>query len=179
MHALSSRALVLAAILASVGCSDVLGIPTVIVPQLGKVGDGQTAIVGQALASPLLVTVVDQDQSPLVGFPVAFDVTMGGGTVASAMVVTDSFGRAQTTFTTGPTPGTNQVVAHLTGLAGSILFSETGILPIIVKSGDGQTAVAGAAAAQPLGVTLLDADQHPLSGYVVTFGVTTYPESGC
>jgi hypothetical protein len=82
-------------------------------------GDGQSALAGHNLASPLTVCVKDQDDTALAGIQVGFAATQGGGTVEPASAVTDANGLASAKLTLGSTPGMNAVEA----VAGSLSAS--------------------------------------------------------
>ena len=79
-------------------------------------GDGQEGTVGEPLAKPFVVSVLDQDGSAFAGAVVSFSVTAGGGTLSSTTATTDANGRARSTLTLGSDPGTNTVSATVEGL---------------------------------------------------------------
>ena len=87
-------------------------------------GDGQQGAPGDQLADPLAVSVRDEDGSGIAGAAVRFSVTSGGGTLSATTVTTDTDGRAVATLTLGSEPGTNTVVATVSGL-GEVTFSAT------------------------------------------------------
>ena len=87
------------------------------VHSLAKVsGDGQAGLVGEPLAKPFVVSVLDQGGSAFAGAVVTFAVTAGGGTLSATTVTTDANGRAVTRLTLGSQPGTNTVEATVEGL---------------------------------------------------------------
>jgi hypothetical protein len=93
-------------------------------------GDGQTGLVGQALAVAPSVIVRDANDNPVAGVEVTFAVATGGGTVdPTTPVITDASGVAATTsWTLGPSSGINTLTAAANGLAGSPLtFTATGM----------------------------------------------------
>ena len=79
-------------------------------------GDGQEGTVGEPLAKPFVVSVLDQEGSAFAGAVVTFSVTAGGGTLSSTTATTDVNGRARSTLTLGSDPGTNTVTATVEGL---------------------------------------------------------------
>ncbi len=79
-------------------------------------GDGQEGTVGEPLAKPFVVSVLDQNGSAFAGAVVSFSVTAGGGTLSSTTATTDANGRAKSTLTLGADPGTNTVTATVEGL---------------------------------------------------------------
>ena len=92
-------------------------------------GDGQTATVGEPLADPLVVEVLDGGGQPVAGETVLFKVKGGDGFFAGGArriaVETDAAGRAQTAFTLGHRagPGNQRVEALAVGYAGPAMFS--------------------------------------------------------
>lgn len=87
-------------------------------------GDGQTALAGQALPSPLVVQVNDAGGSAIAGATVTFAVTEGDGSIGTATVTTGSSGTAATSFTTGTIAGSTQtIVATIATTALSVSFA--------------------------------------------------------
>ena len=84
-------------------------------------GNGQTGLVGQPLALPLVVTVGDQYGNANVNVSVAWAVTAGAGGLSAASVTTNAQGQATVTWTLGPDSGTSRDSAQASapGLAGS------------------------------------------------------------
>ena len=79
-------------------------------------GDGQEGTVGEPLAKPFVVSVLDQNGAAFAGAVVTFSVTAGGGTLSSTTATTNANGRARSTLTLGPDPETNTVTATVAGL---------------------------------------------------------------
>src|SRR5262245_30876346 len=73
--------------------------------------------VGVPLPTPITVVVKNAGGESIPDASVLFAVTGGGGTVGSAAVLTDTAGKATTTWTLGPTAGTQTATATVTGLA--------------------------------------------------------------
>ena len=139
-------------------------------------GDGQEGQVGAALAKPFVVSVLDQNRSAFAGAVVTFSVTAGGGTLSSTTATTDANGRARSTLTLGPDPGTNTVTATVAGLE-PVTFTATTAEQarphsLTKVSGDSQQGPASTQLAAPFVVSVLDQDDSPLSGVAVTFSVT-------
>jgi hypothetical protein len=84
-------------------------------------GNGQTGLVGQPLAQPLVVTVGDQYGNGTINVAVEWTVTAGAGGVSAASVTTNAQGQASVTWTLGPDSGTSRDSAQASapGLAGS------------------------------------------------------------
>jgi adhesin/invasin len=72
-------------------------------------GDNQSAAPNGILPSPLAVRVLDPTGKPVVGVPVFFSVTSGGGIISITNTSTDANGTARTTWRVGPTAGDNTV----------------------------------------------------------------------
>ena len=105
-------------------------------------GDNQQGIPGALLANPLIIELQDKNGSMIEGALVTFSVTTGNGrfngrsTVVSAM--TDANGRAQSTLTLGPNPGTNTVEVSVAGLD-PVTFNAMGVgTPTMPIMGSGQ-----------------------------------------
>ena len=144
--------------------------------QLAKVsGDNQQGLASAQLARPFVVSVLDQNGSPLAGVAVSFSVAAGGGTLSALTDTTDANGRARSTLTLGRELGTNTVEATVEGLQ-PVLFTATAIVQtphsLAKVSGDGQEGTAGAQLAAPFVVSVLDQDGSSLAGVDVTFAVT-------
>ena len=87
-------------------------------------GDGQTALAGETVSSPLVVQVNDAGGNAIPGATVTFAVSEGDGNIGTTTVTTGSNGRASTTFTTGTIAGSTQVVvATIATTALSVSFS--------------------------------------------------------
>ncbi|AFY40834.1 N,N-dimethylformamidase beta subunit family domain-containing protein [Nostoc sp. PCC 7107] len=96
-------------------------------------GDNQTGTTGNALPDPLVVKVINAQNSPQAGVTVNFSVTMGGGSVSPTSTVTNASGEASTTLTLGAVPA---------GLGGVVV---TAIAPGIGS----ETFLAAAAPSEP------------------------------
>ncbi len=138
------------------------------------ISDVEQQVPAGALAKPFVVLVRDQNGDPLAGTTVTFAVTAGGGTLSAATATTDSSGRAATTLTLGPQPGTNTVEATVDRLQ-PVIFTATGLaVPRNLEklSGDKQQGPAGTALTEPFVVEVRDQNGNPLAGAQVTFAVT-------
>jgi len=101
----------------------VTAIPLVTVSSLQKVsGDGQTALSGQAFASPLVVLVTSASGQPIAGVAVAFSVS-GPATLSATTVVTNSAGQAQLIVQAGATA--SQAAVTVTAFVGSLAVTFT------------------------------------------------------
>ncbi len=87
-------------------------------------GNAQASIPGATLFSPLIVKVTDANGAPVAGVQVTWTVTAGGGTVTPSTSITDSTGRATTSFTLGAA-GAQSVRANVASLPTSVTFTAT------------------------------------------------------
>ena len=139
-------------------------------------GGDQEGLPGAALTHPFVVEVRDDENRPVPGVVVTFSVGNGGGILSAGSVTTDSNGRAESTLTLGPNPGTNTVAVSVTGIQEEETFSADGIrLPKTLKiiSGDEQKGLPGAALEKPFVVEVRDQFDKPLPGTKVRFSVST------
>ena len=74
-------------------------------------GDDQSGLVGDPLVDPFSVVVRNAAAQALSGVTVTWTVTQGGGTANPATSTTSAQGVASTTYTLGPSAGTNTVDA--------------------------------------------------------------------
>lgn len=93
-------------------------------------GNGQQGLPGARLEKPFVVEVQDQSGNPLPNAQVSFSVTSGDGTLSVTNAAADSNGRAESTLTLGPNPGTNTVEVTATGIEQKQTFSAEGILSV-------------------------------------------------
>ncbi len=90
-------------------------------------GDMQTGLVSQLLANPIEVKVEDQFGNGVSDQPVTFSITSGAGSQGTTDANTGADGVARTTWTLGPSTGTQTAAATAPGLTGSpIAFTATG-----------------------------------------------------
>ena len=94
-------------------------------------GDGQTAVLGTALANPLVVVVTDGSGNPVDNAAVTFAIVMGNGSLSRTSAVTGADGTASTILTVGTVPGVYRVTA-----ATSVLRN-----PVVTFAAVGQRAV--------------------------------------
>ncbi len=136
-------------------------------------GDEQQGPAGADLAEPFVIKVRDQNGNTLAGAAVTFEATAGGGTLSAQIVATDTSGMVAVTLTLGAQPGTNTVVATVSGLD-PVTFTATGLAiarTMKKASGDEQQGAAGAELAEPLTIKVSDQNGNPLAGATVTFTI--------
>ena len=138
-------------------------------------GDGQGGIVGEQLATPFVVSVLDQNGSAIAEAVVTFAVTAGGGTLSATSATTNANGRARSTLTLGSESGLNTISATVAGLE-PVTFTASGYLTprsLTKVSGDGQEGPASTQLAEPFVVSVLDEDGAAIAGVAVRFLVAT------
>ena len=143
-------------------------------------GNGQTATVGTAVASPPSVKVSDSNGNPVNGASVNFFIASGGGSLTGATATTNASGIATVgSWILGDAAGSNTITAGAVGVSGTVTFSATGIagapatIAIANASSNNQNAAAGTAVAIPPSVKVTDAKGNPVSGVSVTFAVAS------
>jgi large repetitive protein len=87
-------------------------------------GDNQSALVGTALANPLVVRAHDADGNPVPNLAVTWVVPQGGGQLAPTTTLTGDDGTASTRWTLGTTPGQSIATAVVSGV-GTVTFHAT------------------------------------------------------
>ena len=93
------------------------GTPTAAQRIVVDTGNGQTGVVGQALALPFIAIVTDAGFNRLANVPVTFTVRQGGGTLAgkpTLTATTDSDGRVAAVLTLGQQEGQDNNVVEAT-----------------------------------------------------------------
>ncbi len=143
-------------------------------------GDGQSGKYGQSLQQVLIARLEDSFGNPLPGVPVTWTVATGSATLSGASKTTDTNGGAEVAVILGKTPGpvTVTITAGTGASAVTATYTETVIVipgGLQAVSGGTQTAIEGAAFAQPLVAQALDNQNNPIPGVSVTFAVTSGP----
>lgn len=152
-------------------------------------GSLQNATIDTTFTAPLVAMVVDSNQYPVNGAQVTFTAPSSGasGTFASNASVTEtdttnaSGVATSSKFTANGTTGTYAVTATVAQLAAA-KFSLSNIagpvVTIATTSGTPQSATVNRGFAAALVVTVVDSNQNPVSGALVTFEVPASGASG-
>ena len=138
-------------------------------------GIDQAGLPGDALEKAFVVEVRDQSDKPFPGVEVTFSVSSGDGTLSATGATTDSNGRAESTLTLGPNPGTNTVTVSVTGSQETRTFTAEGIrMPktLEIISGADQEGLPGEVLEKPFVVEVRHQSDKPLPDVTVTFTVT-------
>jgi len=144
-------------------------------------GNAQSAEAGQALTNPIEIVVKDKDGKVFPGAAVNFAVTEGS--VSPATAKTDASGKARTTWTLGPSEGTQSLIVTAfkadgkTELSGSpVTFTATATqkkaTSIELVSGGDQTADVETALANTIKILVKDQNGDAFAGAAVDFTVT-------
>ncbi|MEP7346626.1 MAG: hypothetical protein ABI877_15250 [Gemmatimonadaceae bacterium] len=84
-------------------------------------GNNQFAKTSSALPNQIVVRVVGENNTPMKGVAVAFQVTIGGGLISPASALTNALGEVQARWTLGPQAGANTIVASSGKLQAAIV----------------------------------------------------------
>jgi uncharacterized protein YjdB len=132
-------------------------------------GNNQTSSVSKLLTQQMVIRAVDFDENPLVGVPVSWEVTSGGGSAVRVEVRTDSEGYSHAKWTLGPTIGKQSIRASSKNVAA--FFTATGVqsgpTSVVKVGGDGQTGLVGSRLPDSLTVQVRDALGNGVSGVTV------------
>ena len=102
-------------LLSSAACND-NGINAVVLAATSitlNTGNGQVGLVGQPLAQPIVVHVLDQNGASLANAVVTWTVTFGGGSVNTPTSQTDANGNTSIAWTMGPAAGVDSLRAAI------------------------------------------------------------------
>lgn len=135
-----------ALLLSSTACNDDNDVTSVLILAAANItvasGNGQSAVVGQALAQPIVVHVSDATGASVPNAPVTWTVLLGGGSVSASTSQTDANGNASVTWTVGPNAGANSLRAAIaTGASVTISATATHNVQVVSATGDITTAV--------------------------------------
>ncbi|MGE0161077.1 MAG: leishmanolysin-related zinc metalloendopeptidase [Gemmatimonadales bacterium] len=147
-------------------------------------GDGQSGIVGEALADPPAVRVLDAQGDPIASLDVRFTALAGlleppaaGSATESVIVRTDVDGIAAVgAWILGTAPGVHELEVAVPGIPDLLITAtaQTGPAALLTRvSGDGQRGDAGTPLADPLVVRVSDVYGNPVSAVTVTFAAAT------
>ena len=116
----AARALVgLSLLTALSGCTS----PT-IPAELRRTSAGEHTVAPNAtVATPLTVTVRDQDGDPKENATIVWSIDSGSGTLSATETETNDDGQTSVTFTAGAATGTTMVVATQPALGASVSFT--------------------------------------------------------
>ncbi len=137
-------------------------------------GNNQSAIVGAALALPLVVHVTDTYGNVSVGAKVTWTAGNLSGSVNPPVDSTGADGNASATWTVGNTTAIQTVTASVTGLAPIVFTATTAadtahVTMTALAGGTGQTGAVSSTLPANLQVRVVDRFGNPIVGDVVTW----------
>jgi hypothetical protein len=133
-------------------------------------GNNQSGLLSALLGAPLSVVVHDAFGNATPGVNVAWAVASGGGALASSTTQTNSSGIATDGWTLGSVLGTQTATATASGVSGATTFTASALANVVavaklVLSAIPSTVTAGAAIAQTITVTAVDAAGSVVSSF--------------
>jgi hypothetical protein len=148
-------------------------------------GQSQAGTIGELIAEPFKVKVLDDNLEPVSGATVVYRVIQGSGAVGAGtesegravIVETDDQGMAETLFLVGTRVGTanHKVRAQVVGYEDDVIFSVSGLGKIgnklSVNSGNNQRGVVGQVLPEPMVVAVTDIGANVVQGARVQFKV--------
>ena len=97
-------------------------------------GRNQNGAPGSLLAEPFVVEVQNASAEPIMGVPVTFTVTAGGGSVSAATATTGANGQAQIYLTLGHKYGVSTVKASVSGVFRKATFKATSEAQVLIDA---------------------------------------------
>jgi adhesin/invasin len=152
------------------------GIVTTATNMALSAGNGQSGVVGTALASADSVAVKNAVGLPVQGVPVHWAVGSAGGSLNPATSLTDVNGIASSRHTLGTGRGTQTATASVGGLAGSpVTFTAAALAgaatQLVKQSADPQSGTVATAVTAPV-VKVADQFGNGVAGVIVDFATT-------
>jgi hypothetical protein len=139
-------------------------------------GSDQHVSAGRSLPAPVVVRVLSLRGRPIAGVPVHFTTGEGQGLADPATVITDSAGRARTTWTLGDLPGRHKLFARTETLDSVLtVLAEADPVASNVRHSildDAQVAVVGDTLPARIGVRVTDSTGRPLVDIPVSWSVS-------
>jgi hypothetical protein len=166
-------------------CGDDLSVKPLVVPvpktlTVTTATNNQTGFVTAGLAENPTVSIADAKGLPIIGYPVAWKVESGGGTLGDAAtavdtVTTNSFGESTVAWTLGNTVGAQTISATVVGQPTiNATFTATAVQPnFAISSGDNQTAAAGDTVTDNPTIIVTDANGDPVQNVRVDFAIAS------
>lgn len=138
--------------------------PSIAVVATASSGSG---LVGTLLATPFVVTVTNQNGTPVPGVNVVFSVASGLGAPTPALATTDPQGVARTSIQLPSTPGTTIVWATAAGVAGKAVFTATALpIPTVAFSVQPPSSPLGVRLVPGVAVSVTDPSGNPVAASV-------------
>ena len=157
----------------SLACAKDPGAPVPVAGIVVVQGDAQTAQVGRALPTPIVLRALDSTGAAVSGRTITLVIGSGGGTVTPTSAETNAGGEITAAWTLGPVSTSQSLLATAAGL-GPVTVNATGLVPtqVVIAQGNDQSARAGTALPTQIVVRILGNGNVPLVGIPVAFQVT-------
>lgn len=141
-------------------------------------GNGQSGSVGQPLAQPVMIKVVDASATPVSGVTVNFTLPVGngGGSVSPSSGKTDASGQLSTLWTLGSKVGQQTINASVTGLTTLSMISTATLNSsgaVLVDNGNNQAGGSGGTLTNYLRTLVVDQGGNPVLGARVSWAVAS------
>ena len=175
-RSLASLGMTIAALALVASCDSTKPKPAVSITSVPGT-NGRTGDVGTAVDIAPKVKALDEDLGGVAGVTITWNVTVGGGSVATATSTTGDDGTATPgSWTLGTIAGTNAMTASAAGIEKTLTFLATGEAGapaiIAIQGGSNQTSAAGSPVPIAPSVRVTDVYGNAVSGVMVTFSVT-------
>lgn len=167
--------LVVLPLLLLAACKDTPVDPTKVPASIVAIaGAAQSGTVGAVVGTTPTFEVRNADGVALAGVKVSITVTAGGGTVTGKPTATTAGATAIGTWTLGPSAGTQTVTVSkgsLTPVVFTVTAGPGAASGLVIASGNNQSALAGAALANPVRASVVDGFGNPLPGESVDWAL--------
>ncbi|MEP6729627.1 MAG: hypothetical protein ABJE10_03260 [bacterium] len=136
-------------------------------------GNGQSAQAGKALPSAIVLRVVDENGHGVAKQIATLVVTIGGGTLSPATVVSDTLGEMRFVWTLGQAGPAQSLLATVNGTI-SVSVGATAIFPaqVIIAQGQLQSGKVATALKNDIVIRVVGPANQPMIGVAVAFTVT-------
>ncbi len=170
---LSRASLALVLGLLAAGCAKDAAAPAPVAAIIVVQGADQSAQVGKALPTPVILRAIDSTGNGIEGRDITLTIGSGGGSVTPTTSETDAAGEVIAAWTLGPSATTQSLIATAAGLE-PVIVSASGLVPtqVVIVQGNNQVAKAGTALATQVVVRVLGPNNVPMVGVQVAVQVT-------
>lgn len=155
------------------GCAKDVAAPAPVAAIIVVQGADQSAQVGKALATPVILRAIDSTGNGIEGRNITLTIGSGGGSVTPTTSETDGAGEVIAAWTLGPNATSQSLIATAAGLE-PVIVSASGLVPtqVVIVQGNNQTAKVGTALATQTVVRVLGPNNVPMVGIQVAVQVT-------
>lgn len=170
---LSRPSLALVLGLLAAACAKDAAAPAPVAAIIVVQGADQSAQVGKALATPVILRAIDSTGNGIEGRNITLTIGSGGGSVTPTTSETDAAGEVIAAWTLGPSATMQSLIATAAGLE-PVIVNASGLVPtqVVIVQGNNQTARVGTALPTQVVVRVLGANNVPMVGVQVAVQVT-------